>query len=235
MTENYYSSRRGQLLREFDDLAGRVRRVFVPRLGIGPTDEMIAETRREYDALIPRVPYIGGKQPFTRFLISTAQFLAMYRVLGRRGVSLEEAGELIYRVCEEVMGSYPGFVLKILGGSNFSGRHIRDLRRLAGESQRRLYPGGYVYSFVEGDSEEFDYGVDYTECASVKFLEAEGAPELAPYLCLVDILYSERFGWGLMRTTTLADGDERCDFRFKRGGATRVASSVLRKGGARMD
>ena len=235
MTENYYSSRRGQLLREFDDLAGRVRRVFVPRLGIGPTDEMIAETRREYDALIPRVPYIGGKQPFTRFLISTAQFLAMYRVLGRRGVSLEEAGELIYRICEEVMGSYPGFVLKILGGSNFSGRHIRDLRRRAEESQRRLYPGDYVYSFVEGDGEGFDYGVDYTECASVKFLEAEGAPELAPYLCLIDILYSERFDWGLRRTTTLAEGGARCDFRFKRGGETRVASSVLRKGNPRMD
>ncbi|MCJ7574847.1 hypothetical protein MUO93_11410 [Candidatus Bathyarchaeota archaeon] len=88
------------------------------------------------------VSYVGGKQPFTRFLISMAQFLAMYRVLGRRGASLEEAGELIYRVCEEVMGSYPGFVLKILGGSNFSGRHIRDLRRRAEESQRRLYPGG---------------------------------------------------------------------------------------------
>lgn len=63
MTESYYSSRRGQLLREFDDLAGRVRRVFVPRLGVGPTDEMIAETRREYDALIPRVPMSGGSSP----------------------------------------------------------------------------------------------------------------------------------------------------------------------------
>ena len=58
---------------------------------------------------------------------------------------------------------------------------------------------------------------------------AEGAPELAPYLCLIDILYSEKFGWGLMRTTTLADGDERCDFRFKKGGETRVTSMVLRK------
>ncbi|MCJ7574848.1 hypothetical protein MUO93_11415 [Candidatus Bathyarchaeota archaeon] len=63
MTESYYSSRRGQLLREFDDLAGRVRRVFVPKIGVGPTDEMIAETRREYDALIPWSPMSAGSSP----------------------------------------------------------------------------------------------------------------------------------------------------------------------------
>jgi hypothetical protein len=49
------------------------------------------------------------------------------------------------------------------------------------------------------------------------------APELSPYLCPVDILYSEALGWGLTRTMTLAEGAEKCDFRFKQGGATKVA------------
>jgi len=38
-----------------------------------------------------------------------------------------------------------------------------------------------------------------------------------------DILSSELLGWGLKRTMTLAEGAERCDFRFKKGGETRVA------------
>jgi hypothetical protein len=29
-------------------------------------------------------------------------------------------------------------------------------------------------------------------------------------------------GWGLRRTMTLAEGGERCDFRFKKGGETCV-------------
>jgi hypothetical protein len=29
-------------------------------------------------------------------------------------------------------------------------------------------------------------------------------------------------GWGLTRTVTLAEGAERCDFRFKKGGETKV-------------
>jgi hypothetical protein len=61
-----------------------------------------------------------------------------------------------------------------------------------------------------------------SECAVVKFLAAQGSPELAPYICPVDILYSEALGWGLRRTTTLAEGSVRCDFRFKKGGETRV-------------
>lgn len=39
----------------------------------------------------------------------------------------------------------------------------------------------------------------------------------------MDEIYSEALGWGLMRTMTLADGHEKCDFRFKRGGVRRVA------------
>ena len=47
--------------------------------------------------------------------------------------------------------------------------------------------------------------------------------ELAPYVCAVDKVASEMLGWGLSRTMTLAEGCERCDFRFKKGGMTYVA------------
>jgi predicted ArsR family transcriptional regulator len=77
-------------------------------------------------------------------------------------------------------------------------------------------------NYVDGDGWEFDYGVDYIECASCKFLEAEGALELAPYVCAVDKPASELLGWGLTRTMTLADGADKCDFRFKKGGPTHI-------------
>ena len=47
--------------------------------------------------------------------------------------------------------------------------------------------------------------------------------ELAPYVCAVDKVASEMMGWGLSRTMTLAEGREKCDFRFKKGGKTDVA------------
>ncbi len=229
MFENYYVARKSELLKDFDRLAKRVKRVFLPRFGDDLTNVMIEETRREYEALIPQLPFIGGKQPFTQFIIATAQFLAMYRVLKVHGRTVEETGKMIYELCEVLLSRFPGFLLPLIGRRDFSKKYRKALRERAAESQKREYAGDYVYTYVEGNAKEFDYGIDYTECGSVKFLKKQGALELAPYLCLIDILYSEKFGWGLKRTTTLAEGHEKCDFRFRKGGKTNVTSRLLQQ------
>jgi pimeloyl-ACP methyl ester carboxylesterase len=225
--DNYYLRRREWLLREFDLAVRRTRHVVAARYGVEGADEIIAETRQEYDALIPQLPYIGGKQPLTQFLISTAWFLALYRVLKRRGRSLDEAGKLCYQLTEALLESFPTAVGRMIGGRPFSKRYLRKLRKRAAESQERQYPGDYVYNFIEGDGQTFDFGVDAVECAAYQFLQAQDARELTPYLCAVDRLYSEAFGWGLARTGTLAEGCDKCDFRFRKGKPTWVASTVI--------
>jgi hypothetical protein len=52
----------------------------------------------------------------------------------------------------------------------FSRRYKRRLQKRAAESQERRYAEDYVFAFVDGDGETFDYGVDYIECATCKFL-----------------------------------------------------------------
>jgi hypothetical protein len=223
VNDNYYQARRHKLLPEFDKTLSRVRGLFVSRYGEEAVPAMLQEARQEYEALIPQLPTIGGKQPFTQFLISTAWILAMYRVLKRRGETIEEIGVLAYQASEAYLQAYPAFLRRFVGHMTFSRRYLRRLQKRAAESWERRHPGDYVYTFVPGDGETFDYGVDYAECAGYKFLKEQGAAELAPYICPADILYSQALGWGLQRTTTLAAGGERCDFRFKRGGETRVA------------
>jgi len=222
MANDYYVRHKRRLLREFDKTLERVRPLFVSRYGEGPVGAMLTEARQEYGVLIPHLPFIGKQQPFLQFLISTAWFLAMYRVLQRRGVPVQEIGSLAYQASEAYLQAYPQYLRRVMGRITFSSRYLRRLRQRAAESHERRYPGGYVYDFVEGDGVTFDYGVDYTECATVKFLTAQGAAELAPYLCAADILYSEALGWGLKRLTTLAEGQARCDFRFEKGGETQV-------------
>jgi hypothetical protein len=222
MDSEYYVSRKRKLLKEFDRTLERVHGPFVSRYG-EDSEAMLHEARQEYEALVPQLPYVGGKQPFTQFLISTAWFLSIYRVLKRRGETVEEVGQLLYQASEAYLQAYPRFMRRFLGFMNFSPRYLRKVQQRAVESHARQYPGDYVFDYVEGDGETFDYGVDYTECGTVKFLTEQGALELARYLCPADILYSQALGWGLRRTTTLAEGAERCDFRFKKGGETRVA------------
>jgi hypothetical protein len=54
------------------------------------------------------------------------------------------------------------------------------------------------------------------ECGIRKFYAAQDADEFTPYVCALDFVASDYFGWGLVRTSALAEGGECCDFRFKR-------------------
>jgi len=209
-------------LRDFDGAVKRIRPPLTQYAG-EETDELIAETRGAYQALIPQLPYVGTRQPFAQFMIFSGWFLGMYRVLQARGWTVEETGQLTYRIGEAFVKAYPRFVTRFLGRRIFSSAYVEDVRRRAAESQQRQYPDGWVAVFVEGVGQTFDYGVDYVECGTCKFLASQGAPELGPYLCPSDVHYSEAFGWGLIRTQTLAEGHSRCDFRFKKGGKTRIA------------
>jgi len=222
VSSTYYLRRKFRFMLEFD-LVARSARSVAGRYYREDANARIADMRREFENLIPQFPYIGGKQPFTEFIVFTAMFLAMYRVNKIHGKTAEQTGEMMYEFGSAFLRSYPVNLVYLFGRMNFSRRYLDIVRKGAVESQQRQYPEGSVINFVEGDGEKFDYGVDYIECASCKFLTKHGAPELAAYLCPVDILYSDTLGWGLTRTMTLAEGAEKCDFRFKKGGKTNIA------------
>lgn len=222
MADNYYVARKLKLLRSFDKSAARVNRVLVSRYGKEQASILTKEARREYEAIIPHLPYVGPRNPLMIFIIPTGWYVASYRALRRHGRTVEEAGPLIYEMTEAYLKSIPAFVRRLIGYLWFSSLFLKRLKKRAADSQKRKYPGDYVLVYIEGDGKTFDYGIDYIECANCKFLRALGVDELTPYVCAGDKLASELLGWGLTRTMTIAQGHEKCDFRFKRGGKTHV-------------
>ncbi len=225
--DEFYTSQSGRLLKEFDQLVSKVKTPIVRRYGDEGAAQMLAAARREYAKLLPDLPYVGGEQPFTQFVIASGWFLAFYKVMQAQGSSLQESGELAYLLSRIYLERVPGFARHLLGYMTFSKRYKNKLRQRALLSQTQPYPRGYVYTFVEGDGIEFDYGVDYHQCATWTLFQEHGAAGLTPYLCACDYLYSELLGWGLTRTTTLGEGGEVCDFRFKKAGLTHIHSTVL--------
>ena len=223
-TDNYLINK-VKLLKSFDRSIARSKRVLISRYGNEQADSLIRESRREYESIIPQIPFIGHRSPFLIFLLPTSRCLAIYRVLRRKGLAVNEAGQIIYQMNEAELNAIPVLLRRIIGYLWFSPLFIRRLRKRAKASQERKYPEGYVMTFIEGDGRTFDYGFDYTECAGCNFLNRQGAPELAPFLCAFDQTASEILGWGLTRTMTIADGCKKCDFRFKKGGKTNLTIS----------
>ncbi len=217
MKNDYYVSRQAQLLKDFDKTIKRMKKVFVSYLGDDLADVVLQQARQEYQALIPELPFIGGKKnQLTPSLIGSAWCLAIYRALKTHGKTVEQIGEIIYKAVQAQYDRYPGLLLRLVGRLRSTRYFIGRAKKQAAESQQRRYPGNWVFTIVEGDGKEFDYGYDYTECGICKFYSAQGAEELTPFLCQLDFPMSEAFGIELLRTMTIAEGFASCDFRFKR-------------------
>ena len=220
--DDYYTSQKEKLLRDFGR-AKRFSRVLALHVDDQSTSAIIQETRQEFERLIPEIPYIGGKtNNLTQDLIDCTMLLALYQVLKREGFRIEEIGKIVIEMEQKRVHSYPRFVLKLLGKVIHSPLGKNRLKKAADRSQEGLYPGGWVSVYIEGDGGEFDFGIDYLECGLCKFYHQQGADEFTPYLCQFDYVQQSAMQAGFFRSMTLAQGAERCDFRWKRGGETRA-------------
>ena len=213
------------LFRDRDPLAdfySSTEKVLCTRFGQSRTKTLAQDVRREYAALSQEAPYIGGEESmFTEWLTYGVYYLAVYYVLKSLGQTVEQAGRIIYETYE-AMADHPQWLIRLVGSLKYGQGYVEQLRAAATASQQRRYPGDWVCTFVEGDGETFDYGLDITECGICKFYHAQGADELAPYMCLSDYVVSRAFDRGLVRYKTVAEGSAVCDFRYKEGRETFV-------------
>lgn len=219
---NYYVARKERLLRDFIKFVGVVRQVLVTHYGKEGAAEIAQEAWQEYESLVPQIPYIGGRRnPLTTNLVGTTRGLALLKALRIREERVETIGRIYYEMMETHLSSSPSwpFWLMRMGLRTKVGQSVfkRALKRMATESQKRHYPHDFVLEYVEGKKGEFDCGIDYTECAIVKLFRSQDAGEFARYVCLYDYPKSKMTGTGLVRTMTLAEGQEMCDFRFRFG------------------
>lgn len=194
---------------------------FVDRYGEETAAVMRGEMLDEYRRLIPELPYIGGRRNiYSQDLLFSGMALATYRVVVRHGGSLADSGELLHRMVGERLERVPRALRLWMGRLRFGRLRKRKLERAARQSQARRYPGDWVFERIAGDGSTFDFGIDMIECGIVKFLDAQGAAELGPFLCDLDYVSANAMGIGLRRTKTLAWGCDRCDFRVTKGGVT---------------
>ncbi len=204
------------------------RKVYQKRFGDDRSETLIIETKKAYENLRPEIPYIGGKENiFSEWLNYGAYYLGMHQALSAHGHHLDDIGRIIFETYE-TMADYPKWFLSIVGHLKYGKKYEENLKDAAATSQKRKYREDFVLSFIEGDGDNFDYGLDITECGICKLYSAQGAGKLSRYMCLSDYVVSKAFNRGLVRHKTIAEGAEKCDFRFKKGRETFVYP--LRKG-----
>jgi len=213
-------NRQKKLLAGFDRMARSVRLRLLEHYPAKLVWGAIADTRRELEALIPSIPYIGEKHVWQSNLDTSTMYLALYRTLKKRGFTVNEAAQMTYVIFEAYLKSFPNLLRRVYPWYYFSPLYQNRLRHAAAASQLRQYPEDWVFTYVEGDSFTFDTGIDITECAILKFSLAQGTEEFVPQLCKLDHAMGKYLGLGFARRGTLAEGATVCDCRWKRGAET---------------
>jgi hypothetical protein len=215
------------MLRDFDKTADLVRDFVVSGYGPDFADKIYQEARQQYEVLIPQLPHIEGIRGnmLNSFLRITAQELAVYKAMKKLSKTAGEAWEICHEALKLRMEGFSKVKRWLLGRIMNSGVLMRRMRKLAEAGEQPRF-GDFQVGYVMGDGKDFDWGVDYVACGNYKFVLDQGGEEFAPYVCMSDIALSDALGWGLIRTETLADGCERCDFRFKKGAKTQISSKT---------
>lgn len=206
-------------LRGFDHVAPRIARHLRPRYGDARADQMIAETRREYERIIPELPFIGGtRNAFSPVIIANGWIIALFRTMKAHGKTAENTVEVCAAVADEWFRSLPRWALRLGRRIAFSAPVRAYFKKQAARSQERRYPEDFVYTFRAGGEE--DLAFEFTECAVNKLYKAQAVEELKPYCNFFDVTYSRLMGMGVDANRTIGLGCETCQLRYKPGRET---------------
>ena len=172
------------------------------------TDKNIRkDIKQEYKEIMTRAKDIGQDNTLLSSYILCAFFIAMNRKDGfsaKENIDILENRMRNSKLIKAFMGDSKSY---------FSDKKMQNRREWSKNSYEKKYENDWVVDFIE-KTDEFDFGYDYRECGCCKLCRDENCPELAKYLCTLDYMLVDIMGIHLDRTMTLADGYDKCDFRF---------------------
>ena len=184
-------------------------------LGINNYDRFCQAALKEYDSFAPQLPHFEDDMNKSLFYSNCPWMLSNYRALrGEFNLNQEEALDKLKQISNfkhvkkfenesEIMKSiYP----KIAKDES-----LRDevLKRFTKKNDEK-----YGWATVLPESDAY-IAVDYTKCGITDWFRDQGVPEIAPIACEGDyIQFALWKGLKFIRTKTIANRDEICDFRF---------------------
>jgi len=223
----YYIARKDKLLRDFESSCTLMRSSLKRRYGEELASKLASEARKQFEELIPEIPFIKGlrARSLNSFLLISAQELAVYKALDKRGKPPGEAWELCHEALRLRLAAFPRWKRRFMRWIMFS-RLIRQVVAKRVRKKEKYQFGDFEIEYVISDGDQFHFGVNYLQCGNYKFVAEHGGAAFAPFICMSDIALGEAMGWGLIRTQTLADGFPCCNFRFRKGAPTQISSKT---------
>ena len=186
-------------------------------------ESLLVQLDEEFDRLLPDVRFAStSSNPIDRRLTFCAYFLALIKVLDKRGESFQQVRAVSLEVVHEYVkpkNKLQHFIKKLIPKLIKFKIGKAMLRSLAGKVAAKGHPDGFAATMIFDEKETygFGYGVDILECGICKLFNKHGYQKYASILCEVDEVTSNLAGLKLIRSGTIANGASKCDFRYVPG------------------
>lgn len=188
----------------------------------GTAAVLIAEVEERFAVISKDTKFAAtSSNPIDKRLDFTAYFLALIKVLENKGLSYEQ----IRAICLEITIDFvspKNLVQKWLKrlppklvGWKITGGLLNKFNKKVSVKGN---PDGFRAVILTDKSETYGlgYGVDILECGICKLFQKHDAGKYASILCEVDKVTSALAGLELIRNGTIANGADKCDFRFRK-------------------
>jgi hypothetical protein len=208
-----------KLLQDWDIKREAKRALYATVFGEGAVDEILDKMRSSYEAMIPEMPFIGEKNFHLVWFIPNSEKLAEYLVAKNYDMTAKSFAKLHLDDAERQLFLQTEEQRLAIGAMQFGPDAERAMRLEAFKSKLRFYPDSYILTFIKGDGTDFDWGLDYTQCANCKLYKDKYNETSLLFLmvCRMDYVAGKAFHTGYHRTTQLSTGGPKCDLRWKQG------------------
>lgn len=224
-SERILKRRRKRLLKSFERTARRFGRKLDQQYPDKSRDEILEQSRVEFDEIIPHIPsFPKGCALFEQIIIINAQVVALYKPMKRTGISPDQAFQIFYEIVDELHEKIPKLFRFIVRKIFFSSLYLKLMQA----TSRKVadHPEGWKIEYREGDGENCDWFFEASECGVIKFYRRQSVPELARYCNFVDYIQSRVFGLGLRQLSCLGSGDETCVECMKENRRTEMPNNL---------
>jgi hypothetical protein len=158
--------------------------------------------------------------PVDKRMEMAAYFLATIQVLDAQSMDYETIKKIIIEIAQEYVrpkNQWQVFLKQLppkLIGSRMGDWMIKEFQKRVRE---KGHPDGFQVNILTDKAETLGlgYGFDIIECGICKLFQKHQYQRFASILCEVDYITSSLAGLTLIRTSTIAYGAKKCDFRFQ--------------------
>lgn len=226
---DYYMKKKNKILKSYGKLTNKAESILLESYDKDTVSRIIKTSEKEYENIIPRLPFIGGKDNvMTPIIEFNGWIVSIYKAMKKEDIDTRVVAYVSREVFHSIFNKVPRSLGILIGKIPFTRMGIKFFKKQAAKSQKRIYPEDFVYTVdvIKKEGKEVEVEFEFQECAVHKFYEAEDAFPLKSFCNFGDPIYSDRFEMGVNADHTFAQGCQRCKLNYNNKRKTYTPSNV---------